>query len=157
MLVMDAKIQKLQYGTYMEEYSMPTLDVLQSPKEAKAAVVCMRFSYRGDYLAVSFNNEHREDEKSGQYQSTTQTDFSAKDPSFVIIYANRLSPKNPGIKLNSKDPYVKLMKIQVPLNVHQPSASIRGKLAVTLMDFSDCDSYLQLCLQTINHECVIDP
>lgn len=102
----------------MEEYSMPTLDVVQSPKEAKAAVVCMRFSYRGDYLAVSFNNEHRDDEKTGQYGSTTQVDLSAKDPSFVIIYANRLSPKNPGVKLNSKDPYVKLMKIQVPLNVH---------------------------------------
>lgn len=42
----------------MEEYTIPTLDIVMSPKEAKAAVVCMKFSYRGDYLAVSFNNEY---------------------------------------------------------------------------------------------------
>lgn len=45
----------------MEEYSMPTLDILMSPKEAKAAIVCIKFSYRGDYLAVSFNNEYKEE------------------------------------------------------------------------------------------------
>lgn len=48
----------MSYGTYMEEYTIPTLDIVMSPKEAKAAVVCMKFSYRGDYLAVSFNNEY---------------------------------------------------------------------------------------------------
>jgi len=40
---------------------MPTLEVVMSPKEAKAAVVCLKFSYRGDFLAVSFNNEYRPD------------------------------------------------------------------------------------------------
>ena len=59
MLVLEAKVEKLNFGTYMEEYSMPTLEVVMSPKEAKAAVVCLKFSYRGDYLAVSFNNEYR--------------------------------------------------------------------------------------------------
>jgi len=38
-----------------------------------------------------------------------------REPSFVMIYANRLSAKNPGIKLNSKDPYIKLMKLVLPL------------------------------------------
>jgi hypothetical protein len=47
----------------MEEYTMPTLEIVMSPKEAKAAVVCCRFSYRGDYLAVAFNNEFRDDQK----------------------------------------------------------------------------------------------
>lgn len=61
MLVIDSKIQKLSYGTYMEEYTIPTLDIVMSPKEAKAAIVCMKFSYRGDYLAVSFNNEYRDE------------------------------------------------------------------------------------------------
>jgi WD40 repeat protein len=86
MLVLDAKIVKLQYGTYMEEYTMPTLEVVMSQKEAKAGVVCMSFSYRGDYLAVGFNNEYREEEvqtKTGEYAS--------RDPSFVVIYVNRLS------------------------------------------------------------------
>ena len=40
---------------------MPTLDIVMSPKEAKAAVICLRFSYRGDYLAVGFNNEYRDE------------------------------------------------------------------------------------------------
>lgn len=61
MLVLEAKVEKLNFGTYMEEYSMPTLEVVMSPKEAKAAVVCLKFSYRGDFLAVSFNNEYRPD------------------------------------------------------------------------------------------------
>lgn len=61
MLVLEAKVEKLNFGTYMEEYSMPTLEVVMSPKEAKAAVVCIKFSYRGDFLAVSFNNEYRPD------------------------------------------------------------------------------------------------
>ena len=40
---------------------MPTLDIVMSPKEAKASVTCIKFSYKGDYLAVGFNNEFRED------------------------------------------------------------------------------------------------
>lgn len=30
-----------------------------SPKESKTAVVCMKYSFNGDFLAVSFNNEYR--------------------------------------------------------------------------------------------------
>ena len=41
---------------------MPTLDVIMSPKEAKAGIVAMKFSYKGDYLAVSYNNESTETE-----------------------------------------------------------------------------------------------
>ena len=36
--------------------------------------------------------------------------------SFVLIYVNKLSEKNPGVQLTSKDPYVKMQKIQIPLN-----------------------------------------
>ena len=95
----------------MEEYTMPALDIVMSPKEAKAAIVCMRFSYRGDYLAVAFNNEYRDD---SQKLDKTGANVESAQPSFIIIYVNRLSAKNPGIKLNSKDPYVKLLKFQIP-------------------------------------------
>ncbi len=91
---------------------MPTLEIVMSQKEAKAGVVCLSFSYRGDFLAVGFNNEHREEETVNK----TTRDFASREPSFVVIYVNRLSQKNPGIKLNSSDPYVKLMKLLVPLN-----------------------------------------
>jgi len=62
MLVLESKIDKLNFGTYLEEYTLPSLEVLISPKEAKAGIVCMKFSYKGDYLAVSFNNEYTEDQ-----------------------------------------------------------------------------------------------
>ena len=48
------------------------------------------------------------------------------------------------------------MKLQVPLHDFQASASIRKQIAVTSFDFSDCDSYLQMCLQTVNHENIVD-
>jgi WD40 repeat protein len=63
LLVLESRVEKLNFGTYMEQYTMPTLEVVMSPKEAKAAVVTMKFSYRGDYLAVSFNNEYRMEER----------------------------------------------------------------------------------------------
>lgn len=66
MLVLESKIEKMNFGTYMEEYTMPTLEVLLSPKEAKSAIVCMKFSYRGDFLAVSFNNEYREEQRAAE-------------------------------------------------------------------------------------------
>jgi len=74
-----------------------------------------------------------------------------------VIYANRLSLKNPGVKLNSKDPYVKLFKIVIPLADFQSSAYVRSVMAVTAMDFSEDDQYLQMCCQRINSECVTDP
>jgi len=99
---------------------MPTLEVVMSPKEAKAAVVTIKFSYRGDYLAVSFNNEFRM-EMTKKADGTTEAGavptegLGSREPAFVLIYANRLSVKNPGIKMNSRDPYVKLLKIVLPL------------------------------------------
>jgi hypothetical protein len=97
MLVLEAKVEKLNFGTYMEEYTMPTLEVVMSPKEAKAAVVCLKFSYRGDFLAVSFNNEYRPDTMKKNPNDTTKNQSSinlevgSREPSFVMIYANRLS------------------------------------------------------------------
>lgn len=35
-------------------------------------------------------------------------DKGKKDPSFVLVFVNKLSEKNPGVQMLSKDPYVKL-------------------------------------------------
>lgn len=43
----------------MEEYRAPTLEVLMSPKESKSAVIGIKFSYRGEFLAISYDNEHK--------------------------------------------------------------------------------------------------
>ena len=103
----------------MEEYTIPTLDIVMSPKEAKAAIVCMKFSYRGDYLAVSFNNEYRDEQAFKKNLNSTgiqiQDNTIKTEPSFVLIYVNRLSQKNPGVKLNSNDPYVKIIRVVIPL------------------------------------------
>ena len=60
MLVLESKIDKLNFGTYMEEFSLPALEVVMSPKNSKAAIVSLKFSFKGDFLAVSFNNEFSE-------------------------------------------------------------------------------------------------
>ena len=59
LLLMDSQIERMNYGTYIEEYSMPSLNVVMCPKEAKASIVCVKFSYLGAFLAVSFNNEYK--------------------------------------------------------------------------------------------------
>jgi hypothetical protein len=59
-LILDSKLEKLNYGSYMDEYQPPTLDVVMSPKEAKTAVIQVKFSFKGDYLAISYDNEQRE-------------------------------------------------------------------------------------------------
>ena len=41
----------------MEEYKPPTMDVLMSPKESKTAILTMKFSFKGDFLAISYDNE----------------------------------------------------------------------------------------------------
>ena len=69
-------------------------------------------------------------------------DIGSREPGFVIIYVNRHSLKNPGIRVNSEDPYVQLAKIVLPLADFQSSAYIRSLLAVTMMDFSEDDDYL---------------
>ena len=58
-LLLESHIERMNFGTYMEEYSPPKLGVVMCPKEAKAPVVALKFSYDGSYLAVSFNNEYK--------------------------------------------------------------------------------------------------
>ena len=49
----------MNFGTYLEEYNPPTLGVVMCPKDSRSAVVALRFSNHGDFLAVSFNNEYK--------------------------------------------------------------------------------------------------
>ena len=56
-LFLESKIQKLNFGTYMDDFKAPSLDVIMSPKESKAAVLKVKFSFKGDYLAISYDNE----------------------------------------------------------------------------------------------------
>lgn len=62
-------------------------------------------------------------------------DIGSREPSFVLVYVNRQSLKNPGYKLNTEEPYVEFAKVVLPLAEYQPSAYIRSLLAVTHMDF----------------------
>jgi len=59
-----------------------------------------------------------------------------------MIFVNRISGKNPGLKLGSRDTYVKLFKIALPINDFMVNSSLRFSLAVTTLDFSDCDGFL---------------
>ena len=58
-LLLDSAIEKMNFGSYLDEYIAPTLGVVMCPKDSKSAVVTLRFSNHGDFLAVSFNNEYR--------------------------------------------------------------------------------------------------
>lgn len=62
MLVLESKIEKLNFGTYMQEYTLPALEVIMSPKVSRASIIALKFSYKGDFLAVSFNNEYNEEQ-----------------------------------------------------------------------------------------------
>ena len=123
MLVLESKIEKLNFGTYLQEYTLPALEVIMSPKVARASIIALKFSYKGDFLAVSFNNEYNEDQIAEELASAKldlnsnpeepnsdkqkmKGDIGSREPSFVIIYVNRHSLKNPGIRVNSEDPYV---------------------------------------------------
>lgn len=57
--MLDAKMEQLNFGTYMESYTLPSLNVEMCPKEAKASIVTVQFSCKGDYLAISYNNEYK--------------------------------------------------------------------------------------------------
>jgi hypothetical protein len=99
-----------------------------SPKEAKSAVVAIKYSFNGDYLAVSFNNEWREsdsDPLNAADNEKKNSEMGQREPSFVMIYVNRISPKNPGLKLGSRDTYVKLLKLVLPLGDFVASVSLR--------------------------------
>lgn len=58
-LLLESNIERLNFGTYMEQYTLPTLGVIMCPKESKSSIISLKFSYRGDYLAVSYNNEYK--------------------------------------------------------------------------------------------------
>lgn len=57
LLLLEAKTKKMNFGTYQEEFDKPSLDIIMNPKESKGAVICIKFSSRGDFMAVSFDNE----------------------------------------------------------------------------------------------------
>ena len=61
-LILDSKIEKLNFGTYMEDFNPPTLDLVMSAYESKAAVLLVKFSNNGEFLAISYDNENREDD-----------------------------------------------------------------------------------------------
>jgi hypothetical protein len=70
-------------------------------------------------------------------------DSGKRDPSFIYIYvakhSDHIGPTN------SKDPYVKYQKVMIPLQDLGGAIDIRTKLAVTKMDFSMNDKYIQMC------------
>ena len=56
-MILESSITKLDMGIVNTNYSMPSLDVLMNPKEANSGCIGIKFSYKGDLLAISFNNE----------------------------------------------------------------------------------------------------
>lgn len=58
-MLLDSKIEQRNFGTYIEEFSSPSLEVIMCPKDSKSSVVNVKFSYQGAFLAVSFNNEYK--------------------------------------------------------------------------------------------------
>jgi hypothetical protein len=96
------------------------------PKESKSSIINIKFSYKGDFLAVSYNNEYslqdlldEAEQEDGdnpvtgmtatqKVQSRKSKASQKKDPSFTLVFVNKLSDKNPGLHMNSKDPYVKM-------------------------------------------------
>lgn len=57
-LVLECKIERQAFGAN-EQYSPPSLAVIMCPKESRSSVVNIRFSHKGDYLIVSYNNEYK--------------------------------------------------------------------------------------------------
>jgi hypothetical protein len=57
-LVLECKIDQMTFGAN-EKYSSPSLAVIMCPKESRSSVVNIKFSYKGDYLIVSYNNEYK--------------------------------------------------------------------------------------------------
>jgi len=106
-------------------------------------------------MAVSYDNE----QKTGEQQPTKLIGGKNNDrqeTSFVQLYVHRESGRNPGIKLTSKDPYVKMDRIVLPLAEFQASAQLRSQLAVSQMDFSDNDNFLQLGSQKVTPDHIKD-
>lgn len=114
-LLLESQIERKNFGTYIEQFSLPTLQVMMCPKQSRSSVINLKFSYKGDFLAVSYNNEFATDheEKEGNLEDEDNPlsgmtmnkkkdlamvkDKGKKDPSFVLLFVNKLSEKNPGL------------------------------------------------------------
>lgn len=46
----------------MEDFNPPTLDLVMSAKESRAAVLLVKFSHNGEFLAISYDNEHKDED-----------------------------------------------------------------------------------------------
>lgn len=80
-----------------------------------------------------------------------QKDSDKQDTGFVLLFVNRLSARNPGIRQQAKDPYVKMNKILPPtLDASQAHSGAKvSHIAVTQMDFSEDDMFLEMCSQKV--------
>lgn len=148
-LILDSKIEKLNFGTYMEEYHPPSLEVIMCPKESKTAVLTIKFSFKGDFLAISYDNEQKSGAEGivSNLSKFNQKDGDKQDTAFVLLFVNRLSTRNPGIRQQSKDPYVKMTKILPPtLDSSQAHSGAKiSMFAVTQLDFTEDDMFLEMC------------
>jgi hypothetical protein len=89
--LLDSKLEKLNFGTYKEDFHPPTLDIIMTTKEGKTSIIVVKFSFKGDFIAISYDNEQLGEDvqlKEGDKQDTA----------FVLLYVNRLSTRNPGIR-----------------------------------------------------------
>lgn len=112
-----------------------------SPKEAKTAILTIKFSFRGDYLAVSYDNEQRHGMDGIASSLIGAREQDKQDTGFVLLYVNRLSNRNSVKQTYTKDPYIKLSKILPPtLDASQAHAGQKtSQIAVSQMDFSEDD------------------
>lgn len=135
------------------------------PKDAKSSILAVKFSHKGDYLAVSFNNEYKqsdeieEDDPDNPLSKMTskqsmldpdQRDSGKRDPSFIYIYASKSSEIVDSAV--SADPFLKFQKVMIPLQDLGGAVDVRTKLAVTKMDFSLNDRYIEMCSQIVDKD-----
>ena len=132
-LLLDSKIERSTFGGFQQPFTFPTLGTFMSPRQSRNTVINIKFSNHenSDYFSVSYNNEFRQEDIEEDHgdnpvaEMTTMTRNSAwkndggrdlfkKDPSFVLIFVRKDSPKNPGLQKLSTDPYVKLVRIVLP-------------------------------------------
>lgn len=58
-LLLESDIRRKNFGSYSEEFIAPSMRVVMCPKESKSSIINIRFSYKGDFLVVSYNNEYQ--------------------------------------------------------------------------------------------------
>ena len=105
-MVLESYIERLSYGTYLEDYVMPMLSVIMCPKESNSSVVNIKYSFRGDFLAVSYNNEFKLQDRLDEAERTdkdnpvsamsmgnvgdkNQYKDEKREPSFALLFVNR--------------------------------------------------------------------